>query len=517
MKRIAFIMLLISLKNSCPGQTEFFSQYTVPSATLQEGKIVTCIDGSMMFASIDNYDTAIYIFKINDKGIPSVGFRIALPYICVLDEAIALSDSTVGILIQPFTNSTSAFVLKVNQNCDPIWMKCISNDNGNQFYSMAPTNSNGGMVLCGTGCAAPNEVIFLDGNGNISSQTGNVNAGSLLYINTVTVISDGDGFSGWGINGINNNPAFYSMDSLGTFYSVTEFPDLNYRGGTGRFLAKSSSGGHYCIAPILDSIYNNPTILFYFNNADQFVWSQIIQTTGLNLFPVTVLETSDNGCLVVIVNHFNNIFMPGSYYPLLTAFMKFDSTGTLEWQKMAGDTSLPGWRDLEVFSATKTSDDNIVCSLLGNQICKTDTNLNGFCQNATSFTPIITPYFPAMNNINSHPAALNLSIYPFIFSKDDIIIDQDELCSITWANENKNNSKPSFYPNPNNGKFQLSFTDVVPNRKIQVYNQLGEIVYSSIANSETEQIDLRGIPMGIYFMRISSSKEMHAIKFIIAD
>lgn len=80
-------------------------------------------------------------------------------------------------------------------------------------------------------------------------------------------------------------------------------------------------------------------------------------------------------------------------------------------------------------------------------------------------------------------------------------------CPLTSVKENNLDNSISIYPNPTNGKIQISNTK----NKIQVvgvYNMLGERVYSSsTSQSSLFEIDLSTQPNGVYFVEIKSENE----------
>lgn len=77
----------------------------------------------------------------------------------------------------------------------------------------------------------------------------------------------------------------------------------------------------------------------------------------------------------------------------------------------------------------------------------------------------------------------------------------------TLGNEELRFQSPGFrvYPNPNKGKFQLiSRTGNRAINKIEIYNILGEVIYSSLRHQASEfSVDLSSEPKGIYFYCIS--------------
>lgn len=93
---------------------------------------------------------------------------------------------------------------------------------------------------------------------------------------------------------------------------------------------------------------------------------------------------------------------------------------------------------------------------------------------------------------------------------------------ITAVNNISNKDEVRIYPNPNNGTFNLSIKNLQSgiNSKVEIYNALGEKVYSDIIPQTTGntsmQIDLHTRSAGIYFYRVSSETGVVAEgKFVI--
>jgi len=71
------------------------------------------------------------------------------------------------------------------------------------------------------------------------------------------------------------------------------------------------------------------------------------------------------------------------------------------------------------------------------------------------------------------------------------------------------------YPNPNNGIFNIEISNKeVADLSIQIFNIQGQIFYDkkSVLN---DRIDVQGIHAGVYFMRITTDKEIRVTKVII--
>ncbi len=73
-------------------------------------------------------------------------------------------------------------------------------------------------------------------------------------------------------------------------------------------------------------------------------------------------------------------------------------------------------------------------------------------------------------------------------------------------NISSNTEAVTIYPNPNNGNFQLKMANglQIANSQIEIYNMLGEKVYTKNVNAANTQVELANKPNGIYMYRILS-------------
>jgi hypothetical protein len=70
------------------------------------------------------------------------------------------------------------------------------------------------------------------------------------------------------------------------------------------------------------------------------------------------------------------------------------------------------------------------------------------------------------------------------------------------------------YPNPSNGSFSVK-RENNRSQTIEVFNVIGEKIYSGINNREALNIDISTSPKGIYFVRISDGEKITSEKIII--
>ena len=67
------------------------------------------------------------------------------------------------------------------------------------------------------------------------------------------------------------------------------------------------------------------------------------------------------------------------------------------------------------------------------------------------------------------------------------------------------------YPNPSNGIFSIAGVD---NKQIEVYNIYGTLIYSS-KNNLSQEVNLRQLPKGVYFIKIKTDKKLVLKRIVI--
>lgn len=81
------------------------------------------------------------------------------------------------------------------------------------------------------------------------------------------------------------------------------------------------------------------------------------------------------------------------------------------------------------------------------------------------------------------------------------------------VNETDNDTEISIYPNPSSGIFTVSSS--LSLSSIEVYNVLGEKVYSSLITNNQTTINLSQAPKGIYFVRVTAEGKSYSQKVVI--
>jgi hypothetical protein len=85
---------------------------------------------------------------------------------------------------------------------------------------------------------------------------------------------------------------------------------------------------------------------------------------------------------------------------------------------------------------------------------------------------------------------------------------------LTTVIEKEDIKNISIFPNPSNGKFQLTLNNLKLNT-FEITDVLGNIILRSEIKNETTEIDLSDRSTGIYFVRISNSKGNFVVKKIV--
>jgi hypothetical protein len=66
-----------------------------------------------------------------------------------------------------------------------------------------------------------------------------------------------------------------------------------------------------------------------------------------------------------------------------------------------------------------------------------------------------------------------------------------------------NNLTFNIYPNPNNGSFFIESNKIIIDTKVEIYNSLGQLVFSKTIENKIEEIKLSNLTAGIYFVKIN--------------
>jgi len=523
--KILFIFILISVNiiKKSHGQNTFFDSY---GWSLGTGLLINTADSCYMGFANDNISSQhINLYKLNPLGkllwVKDLPFAAILPAI----QMISLSDSSVAFIGQQVLPYVLV-VIKADLNGNLIWTKTLTIPNSFNFTSLAPT-TDGGLILTGGGCAGSDMIIHLGPDGRIRSQHSHYSSSvQYPFQNVLSIIHDGNneysslGYAGSTVPQIYSPLIFFRTDSAG---NVSNYSEIHFPYGPAsswslgnRYLAKSSSGGHFCTFGVSDTIQKNHFVLFYLNAHDQLIWFKNIETTDTVISPTNILPTTDGGCIITG----SNIISLNSSPKYLPFAMKFDSNGNVIWSKMAGDPSSSYWNQIMIRGIAPANDSGWLTSIDrkgSTNICKVDSLFNGFC-NYTPFTPIVTDYIP---KIDSFIITKNL----IVFNEDSIFPISTQLafnltteCSTTGIENNGKSFPLGITPNPAFSFVSLNSADL-SNKKatVAIYDVLGKenLLHNYSAGTDGEiVIDISTFKNGIYFIRLIQNGKEFQGKFV---
>jgi len=83
---------------------------------------------------------------------------------------------------------------------------------------------------------------------------------------------------------------------------------------------------------------------------------------------------------------------------------------------------------------------------------------------------------------------------------------------LTLANQVFDNRLIAVYPNPANAVLNVSFADNL--KSIEVYNAIGQQIIAQYPNKKEVNLDIAGLPSGVYFVKIDTGTKQQTVKII---
>jgi len=496
-----FVLLLLFYENNAQP---YFGNYYKESAAANYSAtpcIDRCYDGSIIGTStVDGGANSFRLFKLAEDGTMLWQRRIEVSVpVYIPWQVCALRDSSIAILIK--SQGASDFILL---RCDVNGQILSVREYDNTFIDLLFIRpfGNGILVLGGFGIA------MIDASGNISHNY----RLPFISINSAEEKSPGI-FTCVGQRGYpHSNLLLFDIDTAGNISNAYTYPlpadsIYMYSGYPSKLLARSPSGGNYCTRSLGDSPIQQ-FLVSYFDSNNQPVWSRKIEYPDMKVDQI--LTDRNNGCIVTA---------QVGLAPYMAAIFKFDSTGTLEWTKLLGDSSFSGIKYFYVFDMIRDVNSGWYFSLFknGNYIFHSDSVFSTFC-GTESFQPVITNIIPGvvadtLSSISVNSAtvtALTATSFP-------LGIFQYDACTGMQVNVAEQ-EKYSFdlFPNPATGKVNLQFRYPMQSAHMEIYNSHGALMNSQDVSGVTStEMDLENLPDGIYLFRVTDLNQHIEKKLLI--
>ncbi len=445
------------IKTDAYGDTIWASRIGENNSTALMGTSVI-IDNQGNYVTIGWDEAQMIMMKLNPNGsiLWSKAFASSTTG-CELKQTSDGGYMALGSSLYDYGSIEGINLLKTDINGNLLWMKGLIPYTDIGPYDLIQTRDKGYVITGGSGLIRPGYAVKTDSLGNVQWAKcygqDSISTGELI---SVIELSDGDlVFTG----------------------------DMSSKKGVSpywQWLLKTDKSG-------------NP------------IWCRkYADTSQVYNHGITIVQTPDKGFA---------ISGNGSYGSLL----KTDSMGKITWIK---------YFYKENFDAIVCTNDNGYAlsgfSTYGIGACniclvKTDSNGNSGC-NTYLFPTIIDTVKILTASLHLSDTSVNYPANCSAFIQKGLRVTT--ICSNAeeGIKEVKEQSFISVFPNPSSGEFTFNLNNITPaNRELDIYNMLGEKIYSSKLNSASTLVNLSSQPSGVYLYRVvcENVKDIYSGKLII--
>ncbi|MBK6398331.1 MAG: T9SS type A sorting domain-containing protein [Bacteroidetes bacterium] len=453
---------------------------------------------------------------------------------------------------QGFGAGGNIFLMNMASDGSIKWVKDFFGVNSDIPYDMI-SNQDGGFSLVGSTWSfgtGHSDGIFIttDSLGNVKQTTTYGTAVEYDELYCIQKISNG--FILGGTARQFTGPAIYRTDSSGNIiwsylispaYFQTLIKSIYQCSDSGLIILRSASQSYFFSLIKLDQ-YGN------------FIWAKDFSTNDGNMSMIAnkMVHTSDNGFIVTGHTYLNAIGADQDIFLLKTdsagnplwfktygntfleagedviqtsdkgyaitgstnsygfgandAFLlKTDSVGNFEWAKTYGDI----WND-KSSSVIQSQDggyalvgytylNGVQPDSINILFVKTDSIGNSNCRD-TSWFPISQEGVYYLSNPSYTTTPYGISTNPGVVSSLKTF-SETKFCTQICIRE----LYLSIYPNPNKGIFTINSGDAEI-KTLEIFNTLGQIIYSHQISCCTTEIDLSQYSSGVYFIRVMSKE-----------
>lgn len=276
----------------------------------------------------------------------------------------------------------------------------------------------------------------------------------------------------------------------------------------GAYIEATSDGGY--IVPMYTFSFEGGTDagMMKLDPAGNQVWTKIVNDVSTNELFYSAHETSDGGFI------FGGYRADASYIYSDMFMLKTNSAGVLQWSKLYGDTTYEeGWNVIETGDSGfmlfgESRNDSLNCNMY---IVKTDNAGNSLCNETSKPHNIIDTLFNTIiPSAVTTDISLLLTVTPVIPYISQPSYYENIICTgFGIENPGITSTYIEIFPNPATGKIKINAENI---KNVKVINSVGETILNT---EKTNEIDLSGIPGGIYFIKVSTDRFSCTRKIIL--
>jgi hypothetical protein len=542
--------------------------YPIPTLTLTSN-IPVCLGQNLFLNSNSNIGTQFnwagpnsFNSSIQNATITSVSPANAGIYTLTTSQYSCTNSGTINIILStPTIAATNAGPYCIGNNMQLNtytasgynWTGPLgfTSNLQNPIINSATTNMSGTYTLNANlgGCiATATTIVSINGFPSVPtiSYNGPLCAGSNL---TLTCNGNSNLYFSW--NGPNSfysylqNPIITNVPSsaAGT-YSLT-LSDANNCSSTSTLAVIINPGPQLTITPSSGSVCAGQNVTLIAQGAISYTWSNSSNNSSITITPTvtstfSVTGTSSNGCTTTIPQLINVNPSPTVFIISSSNTICFGTSATLNASGAINYTWSTGSNNSQITVSPIT---NTIYTLVGK-------SLNG-CTNSTSQAITIIP-LPNISITSSNSlicigsnailtanGAVNYTWSTGSYSPQIIVSPtMNQSFTLTGTNNNgcvnsntylqnvtictsleKNpmSSKIQIYPNPNNGEIYIKFNENYPDKNVEIYNSIGQLVKYIKIEIELQKINISEFANGFYLVIIKNGNSILNTTRLIKD
>jgi hypothetical protein len=504
------LLLFLLLSGFVSGQLTFQKTYLIESAASAYSFKITSDNGFIVAGPTGDTSSEMFIMKLDSVGdtvwtkifssfTTNDGYAVVQCY----DGGYAVCGTSMDL-----SPGYTSFILKTDSSGNQAWIKSFKRTGQANYVNDLIQTSDSGFALSGfleqsMQLVGGGLFIKTDSMGNVMSAAKYADS-HCQFFNSMQTIDGGYIFSGIKLqtNGLWITRRYPGGSSWSKIYRPVAFNASLF--GTDSHVSPTSDGGYMiaCTHTTYDTLQFDDLCLIKIDSAGNIKWSYRYDT-GFHEYGLYVEETSDHGFIA-----------SGSIYDVQDLIaIKTDSVGNVIFSKRLGTPASDYSLHADVH---QTADGGFVIASedgLEAYLIKTDASGNSGCND----TDLIITMDTVLIQVIYEPPLDTM----IVINDANESLAQTSNCQVTTLCLNNSINSPDkiisnpviIFPNPVSNQFAIDNSGLKFSA-IEIYNSLGEKVYSATIHCASCIVHCESFSRGIYFAKINSGEKIFFEKFI---